>query len=74
LYVLNRGAQVGAQTAACGDATLSQQEKNSSGVVAAGEEHSADEQKNWVNVTSFICIKARYPSRRCTSEELETWP
>jgi hypothetical protein len=28
-HVLDRGAQAGAQAAACGDATLSQQEKNS---------------------------------------------
>jgi hypothetical protein len=28
-HVLDRGAQAGAQTVACGDATLSKQEKNS---------------------------------------------
>jgi hypothetical protein len=41
---------------------------------AAGEEHSADEYKKRVNITSFICKEARYPSRRCAFEELETWP
>jgi hypothetical protein len=58
LHVHDRGAQAGAQTAACGDATLPHQEKNTSftctedcylrrrGAVAAGEEPSADEQKN----------------------------
>jgi hypothetical protein len=49
LQVLDRGARAGAQTAACGDATLSQQEKN----------NSADEQKNRVDINSFISADAR---------------
>jgi hypothetical protein len=42
-HVLHRGAQAGAQT----------------GAAASGEEHSADEQRSRVNITSFICTEAR---------------
>jgi hypothetical protein len=41
--------------------TLPQQKK--SNAVEAGEEHLADEQKNRVNITSFICTEAKCPSR-----------
>jgi hypothetical protein len=32
---------------------------------ASGEEHSADEQKSRVNITSFMCTEARLHSRQC---------
>jgi hypothetical protein len=40
-----------------------------SDAAAAGEEHSADEQKNRVNITSFIWTEGKCPSRPCTFEE-----
>jgi hypothetical protein len=35
---------------------------------------SADKHKNKINFTSFIGTEARYPSGRCTFEELKTGP
>jgi len=59
-HVFYRGAQAGAATRR--DAA------------AAGKKHLADEQKNKMDITSFMCTVARYPSRRRTFEEFETWP
>jgi hypothetical protein len=47
-HVLDRGAQAGAQTVACGDEAA-----------ASGEEHSADEQRSRVNISSFMSTEAR---------------
>jgi hypothetical protein len=61
--VLNRGAQAGAQTAACVDTTQSQQEKNTRQMSRRTEKYY-----------HIHLHRGKYPSRRCTFEEFETWP
>jgi hypothetical protein len=59
--VADSGSQAGAQTVALGEATLSQQEKN-----------TRQMSTKKISITSFIGKEARYPSGRCTFEESET--
>jgi hypothetical protein len=62
LYVADRGAQAGAQSVACGEATQSQslpeQEKNT--------------RQMSTKSTSFIGTEVRHPSEKRSFEELET--